>query len=281
LSIALFGFKRLKQLCQNLNPSKAKKKIDFLAQLYYRLDWKKKNNVHANLNALLGEKADPSLGPEVYRHFGYFLFEFFSEHPQTFIDQNQLKKSCFELLGEPGAKANLMLTSHSANWESNLRFFLNLGYRVTTVAQAHSHPDIDRFFGELRDHPNLHCSGLNTGLSACRHALQNQEIVALACERDLLGTGLPFQWKQHSLSLPLGPSWLIKRFGPDTFFVHSKRIQLGAFSTQISPINTSDCDGDLKEITKKWGQMLLENIEASPEQWLNFEPLFSAISTTE
>lgn len=281
LSIGLIGFLSLKQLCRSLNPSKVQSKIDLLSRLYYHLDWKNRAHVHANLRALIGDKAKASLVQEVYRNFGYFLFEFFSQRPQIFLQQKQLKRECLKHLGEPGAKANLLLTSHSANWESNLRFLLDCGYRITTVAQAHSRPDIDDFFAELREHPNLKCAGLRTGLSACRHALQNNEIVALACERDLLENGAPLHWNKHTLSLPLGPSWLIKRFSPDTFIIHSKRIRLGEFSIEFRAINTWSCKDDLMAITETWGKLLLESIAANPEQWLNFEPLFSSISATE
>jgi lauroyl/myristoyl acyltransferase len=275
LNKALIGFRLIERICQSLSPKTASFFIKHLAGLYAKCDARRAEIVLDNLSALAGDEIAKSLVPKVYENFGLFMYEFFSQSNSSYTNEESLKPELLTQLGSPGQKANLLLTAHMGNWELDLKFLLNMGYRITTIALEHSHPEVDVFFDKLRSHPNLSCHDLKRGLSSCRKALQQKEIVALACDRDILNSGVTLDYRDHRFSLPLGPSWLIQRMKPDVFTIQSQRTDCGTFHCRLKPLDHSRLDGDIESITHAWGKQVFHWVESHPEQWLTFDRIFN------
>jgi Kdo2-lipid IVA lauroyltransferase/acyltransferase len=287
LNSVLFGYCALRKICACIPPGAAKVALNGLSWLYWKLDVRKRPFVIENLKVLShGTTKDLRiLQREVYRHFAYFFYEFFSQRPSKFENSATVIPKIKAQLGEPGEKAGLLLVSHTGNWEASLKELLNCGYPVTTVVMPHSHPDVNCFFDQLRGHPGLETASLKEGLTACAHAIKNKRIIALACERDYTGTGLPIGIFGHEISFPKGPAWLMLRYQVPTFLVKSHRIDLLHFSVELEPVNiplglTKVKSEALESLSQHIVEALFKHVLLHAEQWITFDPLFKRIEVT-
>ena len=285
MSLALLGYRALRKLCNCIPPGAAKIILNGLSWLYWKLDFKKGGHVLANLKVLnrYSTKNLIATQREVYRHFAYFFYEFFSSRPSFALQGNELKGQISAHLGVPGESAGLLLVSHTGNWEASLQQLLHLGYSVTTVVMPHSHADVNDFFKQLRHHPHLETFSLADGLSACSQAIKNKRIIALACERDYSGSGLSIPLFGHSISFPKGPAWLMLRYNVPTFLVKSHRLDLLHFSIELEPIPLpSELSGSpiekLSYVSERIVSVLFKHILIHTEQWITFDPLFKKIA---
>ena len=285
MSFALLGYRALRKICDCIPPGAAKVVLNGLSWLYWKLDFKNGGHVLANLQILNRDSTKNLIATqrEVYRHFAYFFYEFFSRQPSCVQQGNELKGQIFGHLGLPGESAGLLLVSHTGNWEASLRQLLQLGYSVTTVVMPHSHADVNDFFKQLRHHDRLETVSLADGLSACAQAIKNKRIIALACERDYTGSGLSLPLFGHSISFPKGPAWLMLRYGVPTFLVKSHRTDLLHFSIELEPILLpSQLSGSPSEklswVSEHIVSVLFKHILLHTEQWITFDPIFKKIS---
>lgn len=250
--------------------------IENLSWVYQKLN--KKNDLHvvSNLNQL-SKHLNRDLSSkhlDVYKHFGWFLIEFFRAHkypPQPLPDT--IIKDTLNKMGRPGEQANLILVGHYGNWEIALKHVLNMGYKVTTIAMKHSDCEVDAFFSKMRHHPNLTVRYLEDGFKYCIKAMRNKEVVALACERDYTENGHPVSIAGAQVPFPKGPATLIKKYKPNVFFGECIRRSLNQFDMQLVPFRHPDQE-EVDEITQAIANQLFDLIYKHPEQWITFDDFF-------
>lgn len=288
MSLACQAYKSIRTICRSIPPALAEPILNALSDLYRCLDGRKKNFVLDNLKVIAPDKDPQQLCKSIYRHFGYFMYEFFQGMKGEYHQEVQLNQTLVDLFGEPDERSNLLLISHAGNWELTLRHLLSRGYNVTTVVMPHSHADVDDFFRELREHPNLETAPLEKGMRACIKAINNKRIVALACERDYTGSGIdmPILDGSHQISFPKGPAWLMLNKKVSTFFVNCTRQSLGKLSVQLEPILIpdelpSDKEAAIHTTSQHIARHIYGFISSNPEQWITFDPMFTPVKKTE
>jgi lauroyl/myristoyl acyltransferase len=284
--IALQGYKFLRKICKYIPPKIAKKWLNGLSWIYWKLDVKNCSNVVANLETL-GKASSQSgvvLQREVYRHFAYFFYEFFSQKDAFFENAEFLNQDLIEKLGFPGEKASLLLVSHTGNWEASLKYLLNRGYSVTTIVMPHSHPEVNLFFDQLRAHPNLETASLLEGLAHCAHAIKNKRVIALACERDYTGNGLALPMFDKNIYFPKGPAWLMMRYQVPTYLAKCHRTDLLRFNVKLEaidlPIKLPESRNEaIARLSQGISRKMFDHILCHSEQWITFDPTFYPTSS--
>ena len=243
-----------------------------LGRLYWALAFNSRKIVAQNLR-LLGTQKNSTFG--VFHHFGLFLYEFFSLKKPIIYEEEKLLQQFNQSFGGPGEKGGLLLLPHLGNWELALRWILDQGYQVDTIAHQHSSPEIDEIFHNLRAHPHLKVHPLEQGGRACLKAIKQKRIVALACERDYTGQGEKVTFEDFSTHFPSGPTWLMRAKNCETKLIECKRLSLLKFEIQIHPFNL---EGDPQDGTRQLAQAIYKLIRKHPLQWITFDPILKPIS---
>lgn len=273
--IAAYLFRFLAWVCRSISPDQATAKLDFLAHLYWRIDASKRDHVTQNLKALTGNPEEAKrLTPLVYKEFAYFIYEFFSNHKAAIENREEIVPYARQMLGAPGEQSSLILMGHYGNWEIGLKHLLELGYPVCTVSMHHSHPKVDAFFEELRSHPNLQCHDLNEGIGPILKAIEQNNIIALACERDYAKNGYQLELFDATFAFPRGPAFLMKKFKLPAFVFEQQRLSLLKFNYHLISIEPPQTNEKLEALSLRIAKAVFQVILKRPEQWLTFDPYF-------
>lgn len=260
------GYRVLIGVCKSIPAAIAPPILRALGSIYYLLASGPRKTVSENLRRLGIEDS----GRDVFHHFSYFLFEFFSQKKAIVQEEEKLLDEFTQHFGAPGEQGGLLLLPHLGNWEVSLRWLLDQGYSVDTIAQGHSSNDVDHVFKKLRHHPRLKVHPLNTGARSCLRALKSNRIIALACERDYSNQGIRVDFEHFHTDFPTGPSWLMGSGNWKTALVECSRQSLLHFKIQIHPFSPS---GDLEERTRLLARAIYDIIRRHPLQWITFDPI--------
>lgn len=274
----LFHF--LAWVCQSTSPEKVIRKLEFLASLYWRIDVLKRKNVTQNLTVITGSSEEAKrLTPLVYREFAFFIYEFFSKRPAAIENRVEIVPYARQALGPPGTKPSLILMGHYGNWEIALQHLLELGYPVCTISMHHSHPKVDSFFQNLRQHPKLKCHHLNEGIKPILKAIEENYIVALACERDYTRNGYALSMFGQNFSFPKGPAFLMKKFKLPAFVFSQERLSLLNFKYGLIPLTPAEKQESMDALSQRIAKAVFGVILKKPQQWLTFDPYFSNLKS--
>lgn len=239
-------------------------------------------NVRENLRVLgVPEGQINKTSYRVFENFGYLLWEFFSGLKGTRCIRNQVEADEIigKLFGPPGeCRGGIILSPHTGNWEINLRYLLEKGYRVFSVIQKHSDPDVDRFFHEMRSHPNFEYSKVEHGLLPALKALREGRIVALACERAYGVKGIPLTLFGRKVPFPAGGAFLHLKSKKPILIVNAERIEIGKIVVDAENLSV-DLDPKKKNpstslIVEEIAQNLFSHIQQLPDQWVTFDRYF-------
>lgn len=283
-SARLLGYKALRALCTAVPPGLAEFLLPAIAQGFFFFDWRGRARVRKNLEALgrISGKDFSGRTPMVYRHFAFFLYEFFSAR-RGWISWNREAMAvelerCFGPPGE-GQKSAILLAGHLGNWEVALRAALSLGYRISTVVMSHGSVPVDSFFSGLRADQGLEQYGVNEGLRPCLRAIAGGRILTLACERDYSGGGEKVEINGCSFFFPVGAAYLRLKTGVPIFMASTARSGLGKFEFILEemkppPSMPSDEKEAVKTLSRHIAGQFFGIIGRSPEQWITFHEYF-------
>lgn len=110
--------------------------------------------------------------------------------------------------------------------------------------------------------------------------LRAGEVVALAADRGVTGTGVSVPFFGREALLPGGAAALSLRSGAQVLVVLSGRLPDNRVSLQVLPAptytRTRDFDADVARLIRGWMAVFEEHIRAHPGQWLLAQPLWGA-----
>jgi KDO2-lipid IV(A) lauroyltransferase len=169
--------------------------------------------VEANLRRILPAAGDEARSsPEVFRHFGRYLCEFFRMHrarPRLVIEgRGHLEQS------RAGGRGAILLTAHLGNWELGAVTLSRLGFPVSVIARTHPDPRTNALFVRQRQQCGVRVIPLELGVT--HHALRslaNGHFLGMLGDRDFMGNGVPVTFGTGSLTIPRGPAVLALRSG--------------------------------------------------------------------
>jgi lauroyl/myristoyl acyltransferase len=177
---------------------------------------------------------------------------------------------------EAGTGAILALP-HLGAWEW-AAFWLNVvhGDPVTAVAEQIEPPELAEWFIGLRNQFGIEVVPFGPdAASACMRALRANRLLALPCDRDLSGTGVPVTFFGEQTTLPGGPATLALRTGAplipvSCYFDNDRHLGIA-----LEPLDT-ERRGKLREDVARVTQDLADALEVlvrrAPDQWHLLQP---------
>jgi len=168
----------------------------------------------------------------------------------------------------------ILAVGHLGNWEAAGLKAASEGARVLAVAEALVNERIVRWFVEMRATMDIDIvltrRGARVTDTLVRH-LAEGNVVALMCDRDIKGNGIPVTFFGEETTLPPGPLALACRTGATVLPVGAYFLEKAGHRFQIHPPLAVPTEGTLAERVRAGTQRLaavLETVIAeAPEQW--------------
>jgi len=253
----------------------------FLSDVQYFFSFRDRRAVRNNLRIILQNDQDLSrLTKEVFRNFGRYLVEFF--RMQTMVDKNFISKNIhlknIEYIDQvlKYGKGGILTTAHLGNWEMGAVVLSMLGYPITLIALPHKERPVNDLFNHQREVKGITVVQSNLFLRKCMETLANNELIAIAADRDFSQNGEVLNFLGRETLIPKGaamfslktgapiiPTFLLRQ--PDNRFVFQ-------FSEPIyPPPDSKEEKGDhLIDLMKRHTAIIEDTIRAHPTQWLMF-----------
>jgi KDO2-lipid IV(A) lauroyltransferase len=198
----------------------------------------------------------------------------------------EYKDSLASIEGEENWKAAMapgrgciVVTIHMGGWEGCAALWGSSSpYRTGLIAEVLDPPDLWRKVVALRESSGI--SIIPLGRTAPRdilRRLKNNEMVAGAIDRDLLGSGRPFRFFGGTIDVPTGLLDVAQRTGSPVLPVICYRRPDDRYTfVAMEPFSVGPEDGAVDEAARKVLALFEDCIRRFPDQWHVMAPIFKA-----
>jgi len=255
---------------------------DRLGELAYRFGGAARASVRRNLQHVLGPGAEPSQVEHLARRA-------FRTQARNYVDlfcvprldlavvDRIVEVEGWEHLQEALAagKGALGIAGHLGNLEVVALKALAAGCSVTIPVEPLQPPELFRLVCHLRASQGLHIVRADEmALKAIYRALQHNELVALASDRDILGNGIDVPFFGQPASLPPAAALIALRTGAALLPVRAERLEGRRYRAVVLPPfwlrPSGDRRHDIYEGTARVAAILEGFIRTDPGQWVMF-----------
>ena len=258
----------------------------FLSDMQYLFSFRDRRNVRNNLKIILPSHENlSSQTREVFRNFGRYLLEFF--RMQRMIDQEYIRRNIklgnldiIHKVLEKG-KGAIFLTAHIGNWELGAVVMAMLGFPVVVIALPNKERPVNDLFNKQRELKGVRVVQANSAIRKCVEILKNNQIVALAADRDFSENGIVMDFFGKKTLIPKGTAIFSMKTGAPIIPVFLTRNEDNTFTLVIEePIapgvmQHGDIDHQvLMPTMKKYTAIIEDKIRQFPTQWLMFRPFW-------
>jgi phosphatidylinositol dimannoside acyltransferase len=249
--------------------------------LYYGFDAHRREVLRANLRQVLGPGASDAAVERVvrkgFRLYGRYWAEAFGLEKLTREDiRRRMTMEGREHLDAALAKGGTILAvPHLGNWDAGAAWVVAEGYPLTTIVERLKPAELFDRFVAFRRALGMEILALDNGSESMRgllRALRAGRVVALVCDRDLTGHGLPVRVFGATAMLPGGPASLALKTGatllPAGVF-HDRKAGRWV-SVVLPPISvepSGDQRADIIALTQRLAEEFERLILRAPEQW--------------
>jgi KDO2-lipid IV(A) lauroyltransferase len=254
----------------------------FGGYLYYRLDERRRAALRVNIRQVLGPDASQATVERVVRRGFYRYGRYWAEAFRLENLSQQDISDRFTIEGQENLDAAvakgrgaIFAVPHIGNWDAGAAWLLTQGLQVTTIAERLK-PEVlfDRFI-EYRRALGMEILPLDNGSESMRgvmRALRAGRVVALVCDRDLTGHGLPVEMFGSLAAMPGGPASLAIKTGaallPCAVYQDRRGGRwIGAIRPEITVDPSGDPRADAQLLTQRLAKEFEGFIARHPEQW--------------
>ena len=176
-----------------------------------------------------------------------------------------------------GGRGAVIALPHLGNWDLSGAWLARQGYAITVVTESVEPPELFAWFVATRTRLGMRVVALGpSAASEVLHDLHEGRVVALVCDRDITGDGIPVDFFGEATTLPGGPALLALRSGapllPAAAYFDSDD---GHRAEILGPLPTSR-EARMRDDVSRVTQLLADRFEtlirAAPEQWLMMQP---------
>jgi lauroyl/myristoyl acyltransferase len=272
------AFKAMQWLVERLPRSLGYALAVMVARLAYVFARKARAELERNLRIAL-----PDVQPRALRRLAWRNFR---NHSKAYADLMRLPVARVEdlraLLRIQGmehleaARARgrgvLVVSAHMGSWEIAAAIWSATVAPVSLFAEELEPAELYEWYRCTRARLGISVLPLNrSGLRQVLQALDNQEMVVTAIDRDILGTGITIDFFGQPARIPDGPAAIALRKGTPLLPVAVYRLPDDTFQAHgYPPIfaePTGDRAADVRRVTGQLVRRLEEMIRAHPEQW--------------
>jgi lauroyl/myristoyl acyltransferase len=174
-------------------------------------------------------------------------------------------------------KGVILVTPHLGGWDFGGAWFASKGYKAMVVVEPLEPPELFEWFAEMRRGLGLEIVplGPSAGTTVLRR-IKEGGIVALLCDRDLSGTGVPVTFFGEETTLPSGPATLALRTGapllPVAVYFEGRTGHRGVVRPPIPVERTGGFREDVARVMQQVADEFEALIEQAPSQWHLFQP---------
>ena len=256
-----------------------------LGDFAYSASTADRENVHDNLRHVLGAQANPAQIAKVARRvFRNQACNYFDLFRVASLDPEQIE----QLVTTHGwervdralsdGKGLIIVTAHFGNVDIVAQVFAVRHYTVT-VAAEHLQPEkLYQYVVSQRASKGIRLIPADRFLRPLYRALRNNEIIGLAVDRNLTGTGTLTDFFGAPALLPDGPVRVALRTGATLMPAFGLRQPDGALEIFFEPPlqieKTGNASHDVHSGMAKVVAVLEEYIARYPEQWVMFQSVW-------
>ena len=196
--------------------------------------------------------------------------------PRTHVEtmRPRLKVQGWEYLEEARAlgKGVLVVSCHMGSYEVCAAIWSSTLAPVTLFAEELEPRELFEWYRDTRARLGISVLTLDFGgIRKVLQALQDQEMVITAIDRDITGTGYLMPFFGKFASIPLGPAAIALRLGTPLFPVCVYRLPDDSYMAEGAPLVHATPTGNPKADQVRATEELLRHIEGfiqrHPEQW--------------
>lgn len=254
----------------------------FLAELAYLLASGPRRTVRDNMRHVLGADADSrQLRHAVRGVFHNTARNYYELICLKRLDLARLQKNLTVVGWEylqgflDEGRGVIIATAHLGNVDLVVQLLAARSVPLIVLAEPLEPPALFRLVKGLRE--SLGLSFLPVGFSSLKTAIQALKqggVVAVACDRDVLGKGEQMNFFGEDAILPTGAVDLALKTGAAIIPAFSSRLSHGRFEIHAEPpiiLNGSRNGEQIKEANEKIIYSIEKHIRLHPEQWVVFE----------
>jgi lauroyl/myristoyl acyltransferase len=233
-------------------------------------------------------RADPTLSGEELDRAVLHLFQSYARYwvesfrlPSLSAAQiaDGFTTTGFEHIEAARAAGNgaIMVLPHLGGWEWAAFWLTRIKeIPVTAVVERLDPPALFDWFVELRRSFGMEVVPLGPAAGkATIHALRDNALLALLCDRDLTGEGLEVEFFGERTTLPAGPATLAVRTGSPilpTAIYFEGDMRRGVVRPPLDTSRRGTLREDVARITQDVAHALEDLIRVAPEQWHLLQP---------
>jgi phosphatidylinositol dimannoside acyltransferase len=249
---------------------------------FYRLDAGRRQALRANLRHVLGRAVTPAELEAVVRRgfatYGRYWIEAFrlEDLPAAEIRRRLALEGREHLDAAVAAgRGTIFASPHLGNWDAGGAWLAASGYPATAVVERLRPAELYERFAAYRRALGLELLPLDDGSETMRgvlRALRAGRVVALVCDRDLTGGGLPVRLFGAATVMPGGPASLALRTGatllPCAVYQDRRRGHWHAvIRPPLRPEPSGDSRADVQALTQRLADEFERLIARAPDQW--------------
>ena len=249
---------------------------------FYRLDAGRRQALRANLRHVLGRAVTPAELEAVVRRgfatYGRYWVEAFrlEDLPAAEIRRRLTLEGREHLDAAVAAgRGTIFASPHLGNWDAGGAWLAASGYPATAVVERLRPAELYERFAAYRRALGLELLPLDDGSETMRgvlRALRAGRVVALVCDRDLTGGGLPVRLFGAATVMPGGPASLALRTGatllPCAVYQDRRRGHWHAvIRPPLRPEPSGDSRADVQALTQRLADEFERLIAHAPDQW--------------
>ncbi|MBI2846114.1 MAG: hypothetical protein HYX86_06180 [Chloroflexi bacterium] len=258
---------------------------DVVGYLLYYFNPRSRANLISNLRQAIGPKMAeerlPHLARQVFQNAVKNYYELF-HHRWTPVEKllSYVQVEGVENVQRAlaGGKGMVLVSLHLGSPEAFLQIAPLFGYPITAAVEPLQPPTLMAYMLRLRQRHGIKLIPADGPLFSLFRALKNNQIVALAIDRDVTGSGTAVQFFGAPVRLADGPVQLALRTGAALCLGHGVRRPDNTFQGIVEPPLQLEVTGDRRrdiEVNMQKVASLMEKIiRRHPEQWLMFQPLW-------
>jgi KDO2-lipid IV(A) lauroyltransferase len=169
-------------------------------------------------------------------------------------------------------KGVLVISAHMGSWEIAAAIWSATIAPVALFAEELEPPELYDWYRRTRQRLGISVLPLNrSGLRQVVQALQANEMVVTAIDRDMLGTGLEMDFFGHPCRIPAGPAAIALKRGAPLLPVAVWRLPDDSYQARgwppILAQPTGDREADERRITAQLVRHMESIIREHPDQW--------------
>jgi lauroyl/myristoyl acyltransferase len=284
-SLLYYSYRALGALAPIVPPSVGYRLASQVGTLAYHLHPRGRDALRDNLYHVLGSEADEATikatALEVFRNLAKNYYELFHKHRQS-EDEATSTIAVHDLHyvqeGLRDGRGLIVVSAHFGPFDAFWQIGRSLNLMLTTPAE-HLEPErLYQYVCGLRDREWIRFLPVDRPLMELFRTLRRGEIVALAADRDLTGSGILVRFFGAQARMPDGAVQLALRTGANLTTCFALREPDNTAVLQVEPLlpleRTGDLEHDVRVNVPKVVTRMEEWIRRYPEQWLVLYPIW-------